>query len=307
MEDDDRTLLVKQTDIHRSAGLHDHEQPLAKFLSSGKRSPSTNKGLKKFFYDAFLPEGYPDSVCPEYAEFVFWDCIQTSCSALNVTIAIQAVLLGIGVGEWRFFADMAWNLSLILEMISPVFKSLFLFFLLASSIAKGLCMVSAQAAWTGIGTNQARKDNLADLNAKFHSQNRGVNFVSTICTLTLIHIIGNHPKMVLSLFVTSMCIHVGISMRVAQVQLYKDLNLLRFQVVYFEWQRSGVFLTPRQANDREPLFPVTELKKAYILLHPNVTSKEKLHAVYDVFQRWYPGPSGSHFELFYTGLASAGE
>ncbi|CAG0879416.1 unnamed protein product [Cyprideis torosa] len=240
---------------------------------------------------------------------------------------------------------MAWNLSLILEMISPVFKPLFLFFLLASSIAKGLCMVSAQAAWTGIGTNQARKDNLADLNAKFHSQNRGVNFVSTICTLTLIHIIGNHPKMVLSLFVTSMCIHVGINMRVAQVQLYKDLNLLRFQVVYFEWQRSGVFLTPRQANDREPLFPVTdffgpwvtlgypidkfsfsevshaiqeavdkkrdfallmpELKKAYILLHPNVTSKEKLHAVYEVFQRWYPGPSGSHFELFYTGLASA--
>ena len=46
-----------------------------------------------------MPEGYPDSVTPDYLAFQAWDSIQALCSYVRGMICSQAILQGIGVGK----------------------------------------------------------------------------------------------------------------------------------------------------------------------------------------------------------------
>ncbi len=47
----------------------------------------------------FMPEGYPDSVTPDYLEFQTWDSIQALMSYVRGMLCSQAIMTGIGVGE----------------------------------------------------------------------------------------------------------------------------------------------------------------------------------------------------------------
>jgi hypothetical protein len=47
----------------------------------------------------FMPEGYPDSVTPDYLSFQAWDSIQALMSYVRGMLCSQAILTGIGVGE----------------------------------------------------------------------------------------------------------------------------------------------------------------------------------------------------------------
>ena len=66
------------------------------------KSPGTSKISKKigsFLKNAFLPQGYPDSVSKDYFSYQLWDTIQAFASSISGTLATQAVLEGIGVGD----------------------------------------------------------------------------------------------------------------------------------------------------------------------------------------------------------------
>uniref|UniRef100_A0A673UZM6 Chromosome 16 open reading frame 58 n=1 Tax=Suricata suricatta TaxID=37032 RepID=A0A673UZM6_SURSU len=47
----------------------------------------------------FLPQGFPDSVSPDYLPYQLWDSVQAFASSLSGSLATHAVLLGIGVGN----------------------------------------------------------------------------------------------------------------------------------------------------------------------------------------------------------------
>jgi hypothetical protein len=51
------------------------------------------------FVDAFLPQGFPDTVSPDYLDYQLWDTAQAFCSYITGTLANQAVLKGVGVGD----------------------------------------------------------------------------------------------------------------------------------------------------------------------------------------------------------------
>lgn len=51
------------------------------------------------FASAFLPAGYPQSVSRDYMEYQLWDTAQAFCSYISGTLAHQAVLKGVGVGD----------------------------------------------------------------------------------------------------------------------------------------------------------------------------------------------------------------
>ena len=110
---------------------------------------------------AFLPEGYPDSVTPDYAPFQFWDTCQALCSYVRGSLTTRALLEGVGVGtvgassasataqfvlrdmtgmlggvlfaarvgsgldenakQWRFFADCVNDVGMAFELAAPLF------------------------------------------------------------------------------------------------------------------------------------------------------------------------------------------
>nr|XP_006816815.1 PREDICTED: UPF0420 protein C16orf58-like [Saccoglossus kowalevskii] len=55
--------------------------------------------LSQFFRSLFLPQGYPESVSGDYLTYQIWDTMQAFCSYLTGTLATQAMLKGIGVGD----------------------------------------------------------------------------------------------------------------------------------------------------------------------------------------------------------------
>ncbi|KTG45066.1 hypothetical protein cypCar_00031044 [Cyprinus carpio] len=51
------------------------------------------------FQSVFLPQGYPESVSEDYLQYQLWDTVQAFSSSLSGTLATQASLRGVGVGN----------------------------------------------------------------------------------------------------------------------------------------------------------------------------------------------------------------
>ncbi|XP_077995732.1 RUS family member 1-like [Glandiceps talaboti] len=132
--------------------------------------------VSQFFRSVFLPQGYPASVSEDYLTYQLWDTVQAFCSYLTGTLATQAMLKGVGVGDetatpvaatitwilkdgtgmvgrilfawmqgtsldsdckrWRLFADILNDFALCVELSSPLFPSQYFRFIACFS---GLC------------------------------------------------------------------------------------------------------------------------------------------------------------------------
>eukprot|EP01041_Mallomonas_annulata_P011319 gene11319-23683_t len=154
--------------------------------------------IGNFFRQAFLPNGYPSCVPPEYTTFQIWNIIQDLCSYLRGIMSTHAILEGMGVGRadvttvqatiqwilrdgasmlggllftslssanfgqnvksWRLFADFINNIGITLDMLAPVFRKQFLLFVCTGSICKALCGIAAGASGAAIAEHWGGKN-----------------------------------------------------------------------------------------------------------------------------------------------------
>lgn len=56
-------------------------------------------GIKQLFISAFMPEGWPDAVTPDYTGFVAWNTVQAVSSYVRGVLSSHAVFKGVGVGS----------------------------------------------------------------------------------------------------------------------------------------------------------------------------------------------------------------
>ncbi|KAL5723181.1 Protein root UVB sensitive 3 [Ranunculus cassubicifolius] len=49
--------------------------------------------------EAFVPEGFPSTVTPDYVPFQIWDSLQGLSTYIRTMLSTQALLSAIGVGE----------------------------------------------------------------------------------------------------------------------------------------------------------------------------------------------------------------
>ena len=94
---------MKYREVNEFRGdVIEHATEKNQITSVNVKSPGTSKISKKigiFLKNAFLPQGYPDSVSTDYFSYQLWDTIQAFASSISGTLATQAVLEGIGVGD----------------------------------------------------------------------------------------------------------------------------------------------------------------------------------------------------------------
>lgn len=64
--------------------------------ATSSRRPS---GLKQMFLAAFMPEGWPAAVTPDYTGFVLWNTVQAISSYVRGVLSSHAVFKGVGVGD----------------------------------------------------------------------------------------------------------------------------------------------------------------------------------------------------------------
>ena len=181
---------------------------------------SSNSRWLHVLQSMFLPEGYPDSVTPDYLSFQVWDSVQALSSYLRGMLCTQALLIGVGVGvegasatsaavtwvlrdgagmlgsvlfawlyaanfglnirKWRLFADIINDIGLTLELFAPIFPEYFLLIASLGSVCKAMCGVSAGATRSALSLHFARTENVGDITAKEGIQETTITLIGLV-------------------------------------------------------------------------------------------------------------------------------
>lgn len=198
--------------------------------------------IQAFVMEAFLPQGYPKSVSNDYLEYQMWDTAQAFCSYITGTLATQAVLQGVGVGnkeatavgatvtylmrdvtgmvgrilfawaqgtdldnnakKWRLVADILNDIALFVDLLAPAFPAYFVVMICFSSLARAIVGVAGGATRAALTLHQARENNMGDVSAKDGSQETMVNLAAIMAGLVILPVVDNRPSLTWILFVT---------------------------------------------------------------------------------------------------------
>ncbi|KAM4597724.1 RUS family member 1 [Polymixia lowei] len=246
------------------------------------------------FKSVFLPQGYPESVSDDYLQYQFWDTLQAFSSSLSGTLATQASLRGVGVGnqeatvaaatitwllrdgtgmlgrilfawlkgtkldseakKWRLFADVLNDIAMFMEILAPNFPTCFTLIVCAAGIFKSVVGVAGGATRAALTVHQARRDNMADVSAKDGSQETLVNLAGLLVSLILIPLVTDNPILTVTLFFLFTVLHLFANYKAVRSVVMETFNEARLSIVLHRYLRDGCILGPAEANPKEPVF-----------------------------------------------------
>lgn len=279
-----------------------HEEPWQYLLKDGQTERRREGGeaklrgnvLLRVFKRVFLPQGYPDSVSGDYLQYQFWDTVQAFCSSLSGTLATQAALKGVGVGnqeatvaaatvtwllrdgtsmvgrilfawlkgnkldseakKWRLFADVLNDGAMFMEILAPYSPTYFTLIMCTSGVFKSVVGVAGGATRAALTVHQARRDNMADISAKDGSQETLVNLAGLLVSLILIPLVTDNPALTLSLFFFFTLLHLVANYNAVRSVVMETLNEARLSIVLQRYLVDKHVLSPAEANRQEPVF-----------------------------------------------------
>ncbi|XP_061444808.1 RUS family member 1 isoform X3 [Rhineura floridana] len=249
--------------------------------------------LRDIFMSVFLPQGYPESVSPDYLAYQIWDTVQAFASSITGTLATQAVLKGVGVGDetstvaaatvtwilkdgtgmlgrilfawskgskldcdakqWRLFADVLNDVAILMEILAPAFPACFTLIVCVSGFFKCIVGVAGGATRAALTMHQARRDNMADVSAKDGSQETLVNLAGLLFSLLLIPLIVDNLHLTYSLYGLFTALHLYANYRAVRAVCMDTLNRARLRLVLRQFLQGGKVPGPALANPQEPL------------------------------------------------------
>lgn len=245
------------------------------------------------FKSVFLPQGYPESVSGDYMQYQFWDTLQAFSSSLSGTLATQASLRGVGVGnqeatvaaatvtwllkdgtgmlgrilfawqkgskldseakKWRLFADVLNDIAMFMEILAPYFPAFFTLILCTAGIFKSIVGVAGGATRAALTVHQARRDNMADISAKDGSQETLVNLAGLLVSLILIPLVTDNPVLTLCLFFLFTVLHLFANYKAVRSVVMETFNEARLSIVLQQYLKDKRILSPPEANQKEPV------------------------------------------------------
>ncbi|XP_047427944.1 RUS1 family protein C16orf58 homolog [Mugil cephalus] len=260
----------------------------------GAEGKSRGNSVVGVFKSVFLPQGYPESVSDDYLQYQFWDTVQAFSSSLSGTLATQASLKGVGVGnqeatvaaatvtwllrdgtgmlgrilfawrkgnkldseakKWRLFADGLNDIAMFMEILAPYFPAFFTLIVCTAGVFKSIVGVAGGATRAALTVHQARRDNMADISAKDGSQETLVNLAGLLVSLILIPLVTDNPVLTLSLFFLFTLLHLFANYKAVRSVVMETLNEARLSIMLQQYLSGKQILSPLQANQREPVF-----------------------------------------------------
>lgn len=260
----------------------------------GGNGGTTGKTIIGVFKSVFLPQGFPESVSGDYLQYQFWDTLQAFSSSLSGTLATQASLRGVGVGnqeatvaaatitwllrdgtgmlgrilfawlkgnkldseakKWRLVADVLNDIAMFMEILAPNFPTCFTLIVCSAGIFKSIVGVAGGATRAALTLHQARRDNMADISAKDGSQETLVNLAGLLVSLILIPLVTDNPLLTFVLFFLFTILHLFANYKAVRSVVMETLNEARLAIVLHQYLRDGRVLAPLEANHKEPVF-----------------------------------------------------
>ncbi|XP_037245545.1 RUS family member 1 isoform X2 [Falco rusticolus] len=230
----------------------------------------SHSGLRRAAARVLLPQGYPESVSPDYLQYQCWDALQALCSTLTGALATRAVLQAVGVGDsaatvtgatltwvlrdgvgmvtriafawlqgtrldceakqWRLVADVLNDLALVLELLAPAWPPIGPALLTLAAAVKCIVGVAGGATRAALAVHQARRDNMADVAAKDSSQETLVNGAGLLLALLLLPLLEGRPWLT-GLVVTLLLVtHLGANVGAVGALCLPTLNRPRLRL-----------------------------------------------------------------------------
>ncbi|XP_063157470.1 RUS family member 1 [Candoia aspera] len=249
--------------------------------------------LRHFFMSVFLPQGYPESVSEDYLAYQLWDTIQAFASSITGTLATQAVLRGVGVGDetstvaaatvtwilkdgtgmlgriafawskgskldcdakqWRLFADVLNDMAIFMEIVAPAFPACFTLIICTSGFFKCIVGVAGGATRAALTMHQARRDNMADVSAKDGSQETLVNLAGLLFSLFLIPLVVDSLHLTYAFYALFTILHVYANYQAVRAVCMETLNHARLRLVLQHYLQWEEVPSPAVINPQEPL------------------------------------------------------
>ncbi|XP_033026698.1 RUS1 family protein C16orf58 homolog isoform X6 [Lacerta agilis] len=216
-------------------------------------------------------------------------------SSITGTLATQAVLKGVGVGDeastvtaatvtwilkdgtgmlgrilfawskgskldcdakqWRLFADVLNDMAILMEILAPAFPACFTLIVCISGFFKCIVGVAGGATRAALTMHQARRDNMADVSAKDGSQETLVNLAGLFFSLLLIPLVADNLRLTYSLYGLFTALHLYANYRAVRSVCMETFNRARLRLVLRHFLQWGKVLGPALANPQEPLVP----------------------------------------------------
>lgn len=271
--------------------LKDGRMKRQKDAADGRLAGNSISGV---FKSVFLPQGYPESVSEDYLQYQLWDTVQAFSSSLSGTLATQASLRGVGVGnqeatvaaatitwllrdgtgmlgrilfawlkgnkldseakKWRLFADILNDVAMFMEIAAPHFPPFFTLIVCIAGIFKSIVGVAGGATRAALTVHQARRNNMADISAKDGSQETLVNLAGLLVSLALIPFVTDNPLLTFILFFLFTVLHLFANYKAVRSVVMGTLNEARLSIVLNWYLLHGQLLSPVEANQKEPVF-----------------------------------------------------
>ncbi|XP_075580808.1 LOW QUALITY PROTEIN: RUS family member 1 [Pelecanus crispus] len=238
-----------------------------------------DRGCRRRGMRVLLPQGYPESVSPDYLQYQCWDALQALCSTLTGALATRAVLQAVGVGDsaatvtgatltwvlrdgvgmvtritfawlqgsrldceakqWRLAADVLNDAALVLELLAPAWPRAGPALLTLAAAGKCIVGVAGGATRAALAVHQARRDNMADVAAKDSSQETLVNGAGLLLALLLLPLLEGRPWLTGGVVALLLGTHLGANLGALGALRLPTLNRPRLRLALGGALRGG--------------------------------------------------------------------
>ncbi|XP_010259877.1 PREDICTED: protein root UVB sensitive 3 isoform X2 [Nelumbo nucifera] len=247
------------------------------------RSDSRFNEVRRKILEAFVPEGFPSSVTPDYVPFQIWDSLQGLSTYIRTMLSTQALLSAIGVGEksatvigatfqgsnldsnakmWRLVADLMNDIGMLMDLLSPLFPSAFLVIVCLGSLSRSFTGVASGATRAALTQHFSLQNNAADISAKEGSQETVATMVGMVLGMLLARVTMGYPLAIWFSFLSLTMLHMYANYRAVRCLCLTTLNSERSSILIHHFIETGQVLTPKQASHMEHVLPVWRPKNA---------------------------------------------
>ncbi|CAN1152870.1 Protein root UVB sensitive 3 [Linum perenne] len=306
-------MVIEEWNGSSSTKLFKTATLTASSASSSSPSGSRFSHIWRGILQAFVPEGFPSSVTPDYVPFQVWDSLQGLSTYIRTMLSTQALLSAIGVGEksatvigatfqwflrdltgmvggilftfyqgssldsnakmWRLVADLMNDLGMLMDLVSPLFPSAFIFVVCLGSISRSFTGVASGATRAALTQHFALQNNAADISAKEGSQETMATMVGMALGMLVARVTTGYPFAIWLCFLSLTVFHMYANYRAVCCLALNSLNMERSSILLQHFMKTGHVLSPEQVSRMEhilPLWITPRISEEFKLLHSRV-------------------------------------
>ncbi|CAN1823659.1 Protein root UVB sensitive 3 [Linum perenne] len=327
----EQVMVIEEWNGSSSTKLFKTATLTASSASSSSPSISIQRSGSRFSHiwrgilQAFVPEGFPSSVTPDYVPFQVWDSLQALLSAIGVgeksatvigatfqwflrdlTGMVGGILFTFYQGSsldsnakmWRLVADLMNDLGMLMDLVSPLFPSAFIFVVCLGSISRSFTGVASGATRAALTQHFALQNNAADISAKEGSQETMATMVGMALGMLVARVTTGYPFAIWLCFLSLTVFHMYANYRAVCCLALNSLNMERSSILLQHFMKTGHVLSPEQVSRMEhilPLWITPRISEEFKLLHSRVLLGVRISSLHqnEVIHQLHA--SGSHY------------